>query len=208
MWVERFPTAENWINDHQVEYDRLFDDGALEPTAAETLAALPHLDPESIPLSFLARHNDVRSRLSHEKHRRIHRGVERILGASYGGEFGDEHTFLADLSLDKLRRMEYMTAQLIFAWQRGCNRYRMPSPFEGLYGNIYVPLDDIKRPPVTLVLMGAAALRSAGEYVPHSRAATPRIKKISTYGPKYYRNRKLQFSEETADYPNLDELQD
>src|SRR5688572_28273387 len=93
------------MDTHTVEYDRLFDYGALESRAIELISQLPNVDPEQLSLSFLARHNSTRKRLPYTQSSLIHRGVKRILYATYDGAFGDAHAFLHDLQEAELRNM-------------------------------------------------------------------------------------------------------
>src|SRR5919199_6224580 len=187
MPTENIPTAIEWMNAHPADYRRLFDDGALTHDAFEALLQSPTIQPERIALSALARYNNVRRRLHHSQSQLIHYNVKRILYTAQEGGLGQAHEFLHDFSVNELSRLTAMTAQLIFAWQRGCMQYRLASPFRNLYDEIELPIIDVREQPVRLVLMGAAALRFIGEPLPAaSNIVPPRVKEISTYGPQYY----------------------
>jgi len=176
-------SVNEWVNAHQPQYERLFDDGQLQehelnPTSGETA------------LSALARYTYMERRprkLEYTTMAEVAQGVSVILDACEQGLFGAANNVLKTVETVPNEAIKTATTRVITHWERACLRRNLPTPFEDMVIDNVLP-EDMALSATGLILMTAAAFAIVlRRHHPKSSNAVPgwAVSGIKYYGPSF-----------------------
>lgn len=175
--------VDEWVNTHQPQYERLFDDGQAREYEV-------NLTPGGAALSALARYTYMERRprkLEYTTMAEVAQGVSATLDACEQGLFGATNNVLSAVETVPIEAIKSATTRVITHWERACLRRDLPTPFEDMVIDDVLP-EDIALSATGLILMTAAAFAVAlRSHHPKPSSAVPKwaVSGIKYYGPSF-----------------------